>query len=136
MNEQEAAQVRRRILQLARRRGREKYPSRRRIVYDGVRYDSKAEASRAQDLDRLVLAGEVLTWFRQVTVRLGVPENVYRVDFLVIPKTGTPWCEDVKGHETSKFKRDKLLWRKYARIPLHIIKRRATVEIIEPERHR
>src|SRR5215475_11708938 len=37
--------------------------------YGGVRYDSKAEAERAAQLDLMVRAGEVKFWVRQVTFR-------------------------------------------------------------------
>lgn len=53
-------------------------------VYGGVKYASKAEAARAAELDLLLKAGEIVDWIGQPTVRLGVPENVYRPDFLVI----------------------------------------------------
>jgi hypothetical protein len=99
-------------------------------MHNGVRYASKAEAARAAELDQLKRAGEILTWIGQPTVRLGVPENVYRPDFLVIPSPGLPWFEDVKGHETAKFRRDKKLWARYGDLPLNIIKKGRVVEVI------
>ena len=109
---------------------RNKYNARP-TVYNGVRYASKAEAERALSLDIMLQAGEVLDWIGQPTTRLGVPENVYRPDFLVIPLTGRPWYEDVKGRETAKFRRDKKLWAAYGRLELRIITGARVVEVIE-----
>jgi len=100
-------------------------------VYNGVRYASKAEAARAQELDLKLFACKIVDWIGQPTVRLGVPENVYRPDFLVIPATGLPWYEDVKGRETAKFRRDKKLWAAYGRLELRIITGGRVVEIVE-----
>jgi hypothetical protein len=97
-----------------------------------VRYDSKAEANRAAILDVLRKAGEVRWWLRQVTIRLGCPENTYRVDFVVCLRDGRVHAEDVKAIETREFRRQKRLWKAYGPFPLHVI-RRKTVEIIEPE---
>jgi len=113
----------------------------RATMYNSVRYASKAEAAYAAELDLLLKAGQVVDWIAQPTVRLGVPENVYRPDFLVIWKEGESadrtLCSavyvDIKGVETPKFRRDKKLWQAYGRLPLHIIRGGKTVEIIEPE---
>jgi len=101
-------------------------------VVDGVCYDSKAEANRAALLDLLHKAGEVRWWLRQVTVRLGCPENTYRVDFVVCEKDGRVHGEDVKAIETREFRRQKNVWKSYGPFPLHVITRK-TVEIIEPD---
>ena len=103
------------------------------VRYNGVRYDSKAEAARAVELDLLQRAGEITTWIGQPTVRLGCAENIYRPDSLVIPPIGLPWFEDVKGFETPKFRRDKKLWRAHGRLPLRIITGGAVVETIYPD---
>lgn len=100
-------------------------------MYRGQRYDSKAEAEFAQLLDTSLLAGEILEYVRQPVVRLGVPENVYRPDFLVIPRVGVPYYVDVKGVETAKFKRDKKLWSAYGRLAL-LVKGRKGTETVEP----
>lgn len=91
--------------------------------YDGVRYDSRAEAERAAELDMLVQQGTFRLVVRQPTFRLGCAENVYRPDFLVIARYGHVWCEDVKGVETAKFRRDRKLWAAYGRCPLKIMRR-------------
>lgn len=111
-----------------------------RTEYNGISYASKAEAARAMELDLLLRAGEIVDWVRQPSVCLGIPENIYRPDFLVIAwNDGSSdhkqvWYEDIKGMETPKFRRDKKLWKVYGRLPLHIIKGGKVVEVITPER--
>lgn len=95
-------------------------------IYGGVRYDSRAEAHRAAELDLLVLSGTIRFWVRQPSFRLGCPENVYRADFLVVPRSGGAWVEDVKGVHTAKFARDAKLWARYGPCPLHVIGRGGT----------
>jgi hypothetical protein len=111
----------------------------KRTEYEGVLYDSIAESRRAMELDLLQRAGKVAWWVRQVTFRLGCPENTYRVDFVVAePAPGAAnaainalvvHAEDVKSIETREFARHKRLWAKYGIMPLHVIKRK-TVEIV------
>jgi hypothetical protein len=103
-----------------------------RTVYDGRSYASKAEATRAQVLDYLKVLGEIREWTPQPRFQLGVPENVYVADFEVLGADGTRWVEDVKGHETAKFRRDKKLWRAYGPCPLHVI-RGGSREVIVPK---
>jgi hypothetical protein len=104
--------------------------------YYGRTYASKAEMEYAKRLDYLVAVEDVLEWLPQVRFTLGVPENIYVVDFLVLPSYGAPWCVDVKGVETPAFKRNCKLWASYGRLDLHIIKRRGdgfeTKRIIQP----
>ena len=85
----------------------------RKTAYNGITYDSAAEARRAQELDALIEAGQVRWYVRQPTFRLGCPENVYRADFIVCYPGGGCQVEDVKGYRTAKFKRDIKLWRRY-----------------------
>jgi hypothetical protein len=111
--------------------GRNKYRNVR-TEYAGEMYDSKAEAGRAMVLDAGVRSGEILWWLRQVRFTLGVPENVYRPDFLVVTPEGIH-AEDVKGAETAKFRRDRKLWTAYGPCDLWIIKG-GKVEVVEPKR--
>jgi len=104
----------------------------KRTKYNGVNYASKAEAMRAMGLDILKLAGEIKVWIGQPVFRLGVSENKYVADFLVIPWVGVPWVEDVKGFETPRFKHNKKLWKRYGCLDLHILKGE-NVEIVKPE---
>ncbi len=50
--------------------------------YNGATYPSKAEASKAQELDLLVKAGEIDFWLRQVPFPLG-SGIIYRADFVL-----------------------------------------------------
>lgn len=108
-------------------------------IYDGVRYDSKAEARRAAELDALVFSGAVAWWLRQVKFRLG-PDATYRADFVVAVRTGyydehgepvVVHAEDVKGVETAAFRKVRRLWAKYGPIPLHVISKGET-DVIPP----
>lgn len=96
-------------------------------MYNGIKYASKAEAMRAEVLDLAMLGGAVKGaiswWIGQPVFRLGVQENVYRADFLVVEKYSIH-VEDVKGRETPKFKRDKKLWARYGPCDLWILKRK------------
>ena len=95
-------------------------------TYNGVVYDSKAEMLRARELDVMKAGGgpgAVLHWWRQVTHRLGADDSL-RVDFQVQDPFGRTWCEEIKGHETSDWRRKKRLWLKYGPMPLHVLKRR------------
>lgn len=103
-------------------------------VYNGVKYSSKAEAVRAAALDADAAAGLVRFWVAQPKFRLGVPENVYVADFLVVGLAAA-WVEDTKGCETAKFRRDKKLWASYGPCPLKILRRGKVVEVIDPKEH-
>lgn len=97
--------------------------------YLGRTFGSKAEMQYCQMLETDVSMGEIRAYICQPRLWLGVPENVYIPDFLVIPweKLGqAPWVVDVKGVETAKFKRDKKLWKKYAALDLHVVKKKGT----------
>lgn len=104
-------------------------------AYEGVVYDSKAEAERAKQLDWLKLSGKVKWWLRQTLVAIGEPgvDKPYRVDFLVgeIEPDGSlsVHAEDVKGVDTDSFRRHVRQWRKRGPFPLHVI-RKGTTEII------
>lgn len=103
-------------------------------VYNGVRYASKAESVRAAELDLQIIAGLIAWWIGQPLFRLGVPENTYRPDFLVIggdTHDREVWVEDVKGVETAAFRRNKKLWKSYGPCALRIIRRGVLVETIE-----
>lgn len=102
----------------------------KRTVYNGWSYSSKAEAAYAQRLDLLIASGDVFIWLRQVGVDLG-QDTRYHADFLVIEFDGNIYFVDVKGVETTSWKRTKKLWRKYGVLPLHVVKNGKTVEVIE-----
>ncbi len=109
----------------------------RRTEYNGVMYASRAEADRALILDLMVRDGSVLWWIGQPIFRLGCPENKYIADFIVVSpgffsESQVVRVEDVKGHETREFKKNKRLWKLYGPCPLWIITK-GGIEVIEPE---
>jgi len=106
-------------------------------VEDGVRYPSRAEARRARQLRWYVKDGLYLWFARQVLFRLGVPEFLYKADFVVCDNKGYIWVEEVKGTETAMFRKVRQLWEMYGPLALHILKRDGSEwkkEIIEGTR--
>lgn len=103
----------------------------KRTEYNGVVYDSKAEAERAAVLDLLQISGTVDWWLRQVPVDIGDPgvDLPYRVDFLVCA-AGRVYAEEVCGIITRQKQRRIKQWEKRGPFPLHII-RGKIVEVIE-----
>jgi len=91
--------------------------------YRGIRYASKAEATRAGELDLLVRSGNVRWWLRQVPIDIGEPgvDKPYRVDFLVCDEAGQVHAEDVKGVSTATFQRHVRQWRIRGPFPLYVI---------------
>jgi hypothetical protein len=109
-----------------------------RTEYNGRKYDSKAEAEYAAQLDAMKAAGEIAWWLPQVSVPLG-PDFKTRVDFQVayiFTSMSIPGplliveAHEVKGKETREFAKVRKLWPKYAPFPMHVIKK-GNVEIIE-----
>jgi hypothetical protein len=99
-------------------------------------YASKAEKQYADLLWALVGQPDgICLIVEQPSIRLG-EDTVYKPDFLVIPEADDPYCVDVKGMETSEWKKTKILWAKYGRIPLRVVKKSGTkfntTEIIAP----
>lgn len=89
-------------------------------MYRGVVYHSKAEMSRAPELD-LLMKGNVITgWSRQPQFTLGIPEIVYTADYIVADRDFR-WVEDVKGYATPMFNLHKRLWKVYGTLPLRIL---------------
>lgn len=75
---------------------------------DGVRFDSKIEARRWEDLRIMECAGEISNLRRQVRFALDVGMTTighYVADFVYHRKDGQRIIEDVKGHQTEIFKR-------------------------------
>ncbi len=97
-------------------------PSERR--HNGKTYASKAEMLYAINLYFMVDHGVILDFIEQPRVWLGVPENKYVPDFLVIPRDERPYYVDVKGVETAAFRKNKKLWASYGALDLHIVKRK------------
>lgn len=73
-----------------------------RTEIDGIKFDSKKESKRYQELLWLQKTGEVLFFLRQVPFHL--PGNVkYLCDFVVFWKNGDITFEDVKGMKTPMY---------------------------------
>lgn len=72
-------------------------------LVDGIRFDSKREASYYEQLKLRQRAGEVHFWLRQVPVHLPGGTR-YVLDFVVFLKSGEVQFVDVKGRETKEFK--------------------------------
>lgn len=108
----------------------------RKTIYNGVTYDSKAEAARAAELDAMKACGEVAWWLRQHTFHLaGV---TYRADFIVAKawRGLDVYAEEVKGVEGERFRVIKKLWQQFGPFDLHILKRTKSGwerEIITPK---
>ena len=94
-------------------------------TYKGTIYASKAEAIRAAELDLLLRAGVLKSWKHQPVFELGCPENKYTADFWCEPSDpNVPvWVEEIKGHETRSWKRNKRLWRVYGPCQLRVMYR-------------
>lgn len=61
---------------------------------------NKTEAAYARRLDALKMSGEIVWWdFEPINIRLA-PATYYRVDFLVMTKTGAIEAHEVKGFWT------------------------------------
>jgi hypothetical protein len=107
----------------------------KRTEYNGILYDSKAEAEEAAMLDLDIRKGSVAWWLRQVWIPLG-PDFRTRVDFLVghrhasIRSVVHVYAKEVKGIETREFKRIRQLWPKYAPFMLQIVKAGKPTETI------
>ena len=89
---------------LSKRKGH-KYGARK-TVYNGVTYDSNAEAKQAHELDVMKSAGIILNWERQVPVPLMVNDRhicTMIVDFRVTCTTGKQYFQECKGMRTPAF---------------------------------
>lgn len=80
----------------------------KRCELDGFRFDSMKECNYYVQLKRQVMAGDVLTFLRQVPFHL--PGSVkYIADFLVFYASGEVAVIDVKGVKTTEYKTKKKL---------------------------
>jgi hypothetical protein len=74
--------------------------------FDGIRFDSKKEGQYYQTLKLRVSAGEVVFFLRQVPIHL-IGNVRMVIDFLEFHADGSVHFVDVKGFETSQFKKNK-----------------------------
>lgn len=90
--------------------------------YNGIKYDSKLEASYAVHLDMAKKHGLIGYWLRQVPFEL--PGGVrYRVDFLVVGGPEGIRYVDVKGRETDLFKLKKKQVESLYPVEIEIVKK-------------
>jgi len=85
-----------------------------RVVVDGIKFDSKAEARRYTELDLLQKAGEIKNLELQPRFELACGDRPIRIrnkhghprrtfytsDFRYVDKSGETIIEDVKGYDT------------------------------------
>jgi hypothetical protein len=80
----------------------------RKTEYNGVIYDSSAEADGAKILDKLLADGRITSIERQVRFALkdrdGGNRMYYRADFVVVGLSGSRYIIDIKGFLTDAFK--------------------------------
>jgi len=75
------------------------------VEFDGIRFDSKKEGRYYQELKLRVASGEVVFFLRQTVFH--IEGGTYRVDFQEFHADGTIHFVDVKGMQTSAFKKSK-----------------------------
>ena len=89
---------------------------------DGIYFPSTMEAQRYQQLKFLKAQGAIKDFELQPEFKV-VIKRKYRADFRVIHNDGSEVIEDVKGHETEKFKENKkALLSQYPEINFRVIK--------------
>ena len=75
------------------------------VEFDGIRFDSKKEGRYYNELKLRVASGEVVFFLRQTVFHIG--GGTYRVDFQEFHSDGTVHFVDVKGMQTTAFKKSK-----------------------------
>ena len=102
-------------------------------MFEGVTYDSKAEAKYAQILKFMERSGAIKILERQPKVYLTEARILVKPDFL-IQEDGEKRYIDVKGYETSIFRIKKRLWKFYAEHPLYLVDINGKlIEIVTPK---
>lgn len=105
--------------------GSNKYGAKR-CAYNGRTYDSKFEASVAEDLDWKLSIGAIKAWEPQYKVEMwacdhdGQPvfKKTHKIDFRVENLDGTYTLLEAKGFETADYK-DRRKWLEKLWLPLH-----------------
>jgi hypothetical protein len=117
--------------------GRNKYkvaPSEQRRA-DGRTFGSKAEKDYWLELKLGRVNG--IYWDVLCQPKVNLVEGYSVVwDFLVVPVGDPPFYVDVKGVETTMFKRHKKMWQAHGWLDLHVVKRSGrkfkTTEVVSP----
>ena len=104
------------------RRNKYRVANRDRRTWNGKVYASRAEMLYAQLLGAHREDGAIVEIEEQPLVTLGVPENRYRPDFRVVDCDGVTSWVDVKGVETTMFRRNMRLWKAYGPGPLLVVR--------------
>lgn len=78
----------------------------KRVELDGIKFPSKKEARRYEELKLLQKSGEVVFFLRQIPFYL-IGGVKYVLDFLVFWTNGTVTFEDAKGFLTPTYKAKK-----------------------------
>lgn len=112
--------------------GGSKYGNRK-VMVDGIKFDSKLEARRYQELKLLERAGEIKHLRRQVEFVLQpsfqkngktIRKISYIADFVYIDQTGQFHIEDSKGFRTEIFRlKKKLFDYKYPHLNIEEVKK-------------
>ena len=110
---------------------RHKYNAKK-IVIDGIEFDSKKEAERYLELKMLEKAGKIKDLKLQPAFLLqegfyyrgkAIRQITYRADFEYVDEKGNKVVEDVKGVETPVYKlKKKLFLKKYSQIVFRELK--------------
>jgi predicted nuclease of restriction endonuclease-like RecB superfamily len=94
-----------------------------RCEQDGIKFDSKAERARNNELLIMKQAGEIYWFNRQPSFVIHDDGTRYRPDFIVGGNDGRVWVEDVKGFVTKEFaEKAKTFREKYPDLELRLIK--------------
>lgn len=94
----------------------------KRCKYKEFKFDSLLEASYCKHLDKLILAGEVRFYLRQVPFHLD-PSTKYVCDFMVFYEDDYVEFIDVKGFETKDFKVKKAWVERLYQVEIKIVKK-------------
>lgn len=106
----------------------------KKTIFNGVKYDSKAEAEYAALLglhEKMGIVSEIET---QPKVYLSNAKILYKPDFCFL-RNGQKIYVDVKGHRTAVFNIKKRLWAAYTNDTLEIVKKQGgkfiVVEVVQ-----
>jgi hypothetical protein len=81
-------------------------------------YDSIPERIRASELQLLLEQGEIVAWFAQIPIQLGLDAK-HKLDFLVVGREKV-WIEEVKAVDSKDWRRIRRLWAKYGPLPMAV----------------
>jgi hypothetical protein len=103
----------------------------KKIILDGIKFDSQAEAEYYALLKFQKSHGLINDFECQPKIYLSEAKILYKPDFLVTDKNGSHYV-DVKGMQTAVFRIKCRLWRAYKKEKLVLVKKQSKVfKIIE-----